>query len=79
MEDIATTHDVWMLPQGRYVIRIGLYREAGDRLDPIKVTTADIQIESKNEARYFFNQFTDLARRVGKLNRAVSRLFARSE
>ena len=75
--DVATHRDVWMIPAGEYVIRIGLYRTQGDRLDPIRVSTAEIQVQSKLESRYYFKQYLDLARRVKKLQRAVSRLFPR--
>lgn len=76
--DITTEHDVWMLTQGPYLIRIGLYHVGGgENLEVVKVAQAEIQIESKQDARYYYNQFTDLARRVRKLNRAAGRLFRR--
>jgi hypothetical protein len=77
VEDITTEHDVWMLSRGPYLIRIALYSVVGPdyQVEVVKVSSAEIQIDSKNDARYYFNQFTDLARCVRKLNRAAGRLF----
>lgn len=74
--DVPTQQEVWMLPESEYVIQIGLFRvENGEIVEMIKHTAADVQVTSKKEARYYFGQFTDLARRVRKLNRAHTRLF----
>lgn len=74
--DVASEHDPWMLPEGSYIIRVGLARVDGDgKIEQMKLASADVQVYSKAEARYYFNQYTDLARKVRKLNRAVGRLF----
>lgn len=73
-DDVATTHDPWMLAEGEYILVVAMYRRAEP---PECVGRCDsyIQVKSKNEARYYFNVFTDIKRRVRKLERAVNRLF----
>lgn len=73
--DIATTHDPWMLAEGDYVIVIGLFRRGSKGMETVKRRESDISVHSKRDARYYFGQYTDLARRIGKLARAAGRLF----
>lgn len=74
--DVATEHDPWMLAEGEYILVVAMYRR-GEKDEPESVGRCDsyIQVKSKNEARYYFNVFTDIKRRVRKLERAVNRLF----
>lgn len=69
-------HEVWMLEEGEYMVSIGLFRK-DDAGKPILVRKSEgyFQIKSRNDARYYFNQFIDLARRVKKLEKATNRLF----
>lgn len=71
--DVTTEHEVWALQPGEYQIRILITT----RQEIVKEATAQIDIQSQREAKYFFNQYTDLARRVRKLHRATGRLFTR--
>lgn len=64
-----------MLPEGEYRVAIGLFKRADTSMTRVYEAQADFQIHSRGEARYYFGQFTDLKRRVRKLERAVGRLF----
>lgn len=68
----------WMLARGEYVIAIGLFMRDPDNPNnslTVYRSEAHIQVQSRQDARYYHNQFTDLKRRVRKLEKAVKRLF----
>lgn len=68
--------DPWMLPPGEYVVAVGLFtRDENGKSLTVKRTEAHIQVQSKKEARYYFNQVSDMCRRAKKLEKAVGRLF----
>ena len=68
--------DLWMLPPGEYIVAIGLFtRDDKGHGQTVKRTEAHIQVQSQEEARYYFNQATDMCRRVRKLEKAAGRLF----
>lgn len=69
-----TDPDYWMLPEGDYTIAIGLFKRGVENAT-VRRTESFVQVRSKAEARYYFNQFIDLSRRVRKLERAAGRLF----
>ena len=76
--DIYGDDPYWMLAEGEYKIVIGMYRrnpKAENETECVGRTEANIQVTSQREARYYFNQFTDLRRKIRKLERAVKRLF----
>lgn len=76
--DIYGDDPYWMLAPGEYKIIIGMYRHslnAENQTECVGRTESNIQVTSKREARYYFNQFTDLRRRIKKLERVVNRLF----
>lgn len=73
--DIATEHDPWAIPEGEYIVAIGLFHRSEDGTVTTKRTESHIQVASKRDAKYYFGQYTDLARRVRKLERAAGRLF----
>lgn len=66
----------WMLERGEYVVAIGLFRrEQGGSSATVYRTESHIRVHSRNEARYYHNQFIDLKRRVKKLEKGYARLF----
>lgn len=68
--------EYWAIPEGEYVLAIGLFRRSAEgKTETLGRTEAHIQVASQREARYYFNQWTDLRRRVRKLERAVAKLF----
>lgn len=71
-----TEHEVWMLEEGEYMVVIGLYRkDSNGKPELVRKSEGLFQIRSQRDARYYFNQFIDLARRVKKLEKAMNRLF----
>lgn len=72
--DITSKHDPWMLSEGDYIVAIGIFQKGKDGPESVKRTESYTQVRSKQDARYLFNQYIDLARRVRKLERAAGRL-----
>lgn len=71
-----TDLDLWKLAPGEYIIAIGMFtRDDHGRGRTVYRTDSHIQVTSKAEATYYFGQFTDLKRRVRKLEKAAGRLF----
>lgn len=75
---IDDTQELWALAPGEYMVSIGLfYRDADSPNEKKTIMRTDslIQVYSQREARYYFNQVTDLRRRVKKLEKVAARLF----
>lgn len=70
--------DLWTLDRGEYMLTIVLYHRNADKpneTELVKQANSLITVHSQRDARYLFNQVTDLIRRCKKLERRAASLF----